>query len=201
MPRIPGKAALALIASVLIVGCSRQPPDPRPVETEVPEELRGQQAARAVDTGEGTPMKDRVAVIGVLNKRNNLSQNFEMKPGEARRWGDVIVRLAACERTAPWEFPRQTGAFAQVFVRAAGDEGEWGKVFSGWMFKETPSLNVVEHPIYDVWVKDCRMSFDGDKPPPSASASSAPNASGSEAAPLPPPSPSPTPEAAPSNVT
>jgi hypothetical protein len=156
-----------------------------------------------VDAGQGTAMKDRVAVIGLLNKRNNLTQTIEVKPGEARRWGDLIVRLAACERTAPWEFPRQTGAFAQVFVRAAGEDGDWGKVFSGWLFKETPSLNVVEHPIYDVWVKDCRMNFDGGRPAPSASASSAPKASGSEAAPppRPAPSPSPSPEASPSNVT
>jgi len=197
------RRALALLTAGVLAACSEAPPDPRPVETEVPDELRAPQTVRPVDAGEGTPMKDRVAVIGVLNKRNNLSQTLEIKPGEARRWGEVIVRLAACERTAPWEFPRQTGAFAQVFVRAADSDGEWGKVFSGWLFKETPSLNVVENPIYDVWVKDCRMSFDGGKPAPSASASSAPNASGSEAAPAPPPSPSPTPtpQASPSNVT
>lgn len=198
MPPLPGKAAISLLTAAALAACSRQPPDPRPIETEVPEELRAPRMVEPVDKASGTPMKDRVAVIGVLNKRNNLSQTIEMKPGDARRWGDVIVRLAACERTAPWEFPRQTGAFTQVFVRAAGDEGEWGKVFSGWMFKETPSLNVVEHPIYDVWVKDCKMSFEGDTPAVPASDSSAPNASGSAA---PAPSPAPTPEASPSNVT
>ena len=195
------RGGLALILIGPLIACSEAPPEPRPVETEVPQELRGGKSVRTVDAGDGTPMNDRVAVLGVLNKRNNLSQNFEMKPGDARRWGNVIVRLAACEQTAPWEFPRQTGAFAQVFVRAAGEEGEWGKVFSGWLFKETPSLNVVEHPIYDVWVKDCRMSFEGDKAAPSASASSAPNASGSEAAPAPAPASSPTAAASPSNVT
>ena len=42
-------------------------------------------------------------------------------------------------------------------------------VFSGWLFKENPAANVVEHPIYDVWVKACKMSFPGDDaPPPSA---------------------------------
>ena len=193
--------ALAIVPAIALAACSQQPPEPRPVETEVPAELRTPRMIEPVDTSAGTAMKDRVAVIGVLNKRNNLSQTFEMKPGEARRWDDVIVRLAACERTAPWEFPRQTGAFAQVFVRTAGDDGEWGKVFSGWMFKESPSLNVVEHPIYDVWVKDCRMSFDGSSPAPAASASRAPNASGTEAAPAPSPSPTPAAEASPSNAT
>ena len=197
-----GKVALAILAAGSLAGCTQEPPAPRPVETEVPEELRNPRMIEPVEKSAGTPMKDRVAVIGVLNKRNNLTQTFEMKPGAARRWDDVIVRLAACERTAPWEFPRQTGAFAQVFVRAAGDEGEWSKVFSGWMFKETPSINVVEHPIYDVWVKDCRMSFDGDSPEPSASATSAANASGSAPAVRPPEqSPSASPEASPNSAT
>lgn len=31
-----------------------------------------------------------------------------------------------------------------------------GMIFSGWMFKSTPALNGVEHPVYDVWVIDCK---------------------------------------------
>ncbi len=191
-------AAASLFAAAALAGCNREAPEPRPVETEVPESLRSPSVVRPIDDVEGTPMKDRVAVIGVLNKRNNLSQNFTLKPGEARRWGDVIVRLAACERTAPWEFPQQTGAFAQVFVNSPGQGDGWPKIFSGWLFRESPSLNVVQHPIYDVWVKDCRMSFEGDKPRPDASASSTPNASGSAP---PRPAPSASPEASASNVT
>jgi len=179
-----------LVALATLGACTKPPPEPTAVETEVPEDLRTAQAVKPVNAGEGTPMKDRVAVIGVLNKRNALSQSWEMKPGETRRWGNVIVRLAACERTAPWEFPKQTGAFAQVYVNGAGANAGWKKIFSGWLFKESPSLNVVEHPIYDVWVKDCKMSFDGGKPAPSASASSAPKASGSDGAPKPAASPS-----------
>lgn len=195
------RRALPVLGLAALAACSQQAPDPRPVETEVPEELRAPKMVEPVEKSEGTPMAERTAVMGVLNKRNNLSQTFEMKPGEARRWGDVIVRLAACERTAPWEFPRQTGAFAQVFVRKSGEDGEWGKVFSGWLFKESPSINVVEHPIYDVWVKDCKMSFEGDSPPASDSDDSKSNDSGSERAPTPAPSASPTPEASPSNAT
>ena len=199
--RLTVRGSLFAISVLALAACNQAPPETRAVATDVPEELRAPKMVQPVEPSAGTPMEDRVAVIGVLNKRNNLSQNFEMKPGESRRWGDVIVRLSACERTAPWEFPRQTGAFAQVFVQQAGSEtANWSKVFSGWLFKESPSLNVVEHPIYDVWVKDCKMSFDGDRPAPAASASSAPKASGSEAVPAE-PAPSPTPEASASNAT
>lgn len=112
--------------------------------------------------GEVTPMSERVATIGLLNKRNNVSQDFEISPGNSVEAGPVIIRLDACERTAPYEFPQETGAFVQVDVLERG-ESDHSRIFSGWLFKENPSLNIVEHPIYDVWVKDCAMSFPGDE--------------------------------------
>ena len=106
-----------------------------------------------------TPNEERVATLGLLNKRNNLSEDIELKPGESREIGPVI---ASCERTPPWEMPQETGAFVQVDVLERG-EREHTRVFSGWLFKQSPSLNVVEHPLYDVWVKDCAMRFPGEE--------------------------------------
>ena len=84
------RRAIPVLGLAALAACSQQAPDPRPVETEVPEELRAPKMVEPVDKTDGTAMAERVAVMGVLNKRNNLSQTFEMKPGEARRWGDVI---------------------------------------------------------------------------------------------------------------
>ncbi len=154
----------ALLGALVLAACSGDPPPPEAVETEVPEELRGSGQARSVASSEGaTAMADRVATIGLLNKRNSISQDLVMKPGESRRIGDIIVRVSACERTAPWEMPQETGAFVQVLVEGRGDDdGNWRRIFSGWMFRNSPGLNVVEHPIYDVWVKDCAMRYPGE---------------------------------------
>jgi len=186
--------AAALASLSLLAACTGEAPEPEPEATEVPEEFARPGAPIAGQRGIGTPMEERVAVLGVLNKRNNLSRDLEMKPGEARRvFDNVVVRLSACERTAPWEEPPETGAFVQVIVLERPDVDtapEWRRVFSGWLFKNSPSLNVVEHPIYDVWVKDCKMSFPGEE---------APAAAGDEdeapARPAATPSASPTPEA------
>lgn len=181
-----------------------------PEATEIPSEVAGQGAAgQVVENEYGTPVKDRVATLGLLNKRNNFSQDVVLKTGEAKRIGNVTIKLATCERSLPWERPPETGAFVQVFVeeRATADQPlAWRKVFSGWLFKNSPGLNVVEHPVYDVWVKDCAMKFPGEEenPAAAASASSAPKPSGSESAapaasasPAPKPSPSAAPKAAP----
>jgi hypothetical protein len=103
-----------------------------------------------------TPMAQRVAVIGLLNKRNGIARDLTMRPGQAMRVNDVIVRLRACETTAPWEPQQLTGTFVQVDVR--NTQNQFQRVFSGWVYKESPSLNVVEHPVYDVWPKSCTMA-------------------------------------------
>ncbi len=110
----------------------------------------------ALPTG-GTPMAERVAVVGLLNKRNGVSRDVTLKPGQAVRIGDAIIRLRACEHTAPWEQDQLTGAFVQLDVR--GSDRHWRRAFSGWLFKERPALNVVQHPVYDVWTKSCTMSW------------------------------------------
>jgi len=112
--------------------------------------------AQPIDQG-ATPMRQRVAVIGLLNKRNGVSRDLTLKPGQAVQAGDVVVRLSACERTAPWESEQLTGAFVQMNVRGA--DRRWSRAFSGWLYKERPGLNVVQHPIYDVWTKSCATTF------------------------------------------
>lgn len=197
-PRTGTMLVLASLAA--LAACSEKPIIAEPEETEVPQELATFEAPIPA-SGEklGTPLEDRVATIGLLNKRNNLTQNIELKPGESRRVGDVIVRLASCERTAPWESPPETGAFVQVLVAqrsAPGATPQWQRIFSGWLFKNSPALNVVEHPIYDVWVKDCAMSFPGEETPLSDSQSSAANPRAT-ASPEPTAAPTPAPEPAP----
>ena len=119
-----------------------------------------------------TPVAERVAVLGLLNKRNGLQRDFTLRPGQAVRVGDVIVRLRNCETTAPWEIQQLTGAFVQLDVHGA--DGQYRRVFSGWLYKESPSLNVVEHPIYDVWPKSCAMTHpEGGTPAPASRAAAA----------------------------
>ncbi len=126
--------------------------------------------ATAAGQGGVTPMAQRVAVLGILNKRNGIVKTIALHPGQSARWKDVLVRLRACETTAPWEEEKLTGAFVQVDVQKP--DKSWNRIFSGWLYKESPSLNVVEHPIYDVWPKSCEMTYPAGPAAPAAPASS-----------------------------
>ena len=109
-----------------------------------------------------TPMGERVVRLAALNKRNGQTQEFSAHPGDILRFATLTVRVRACETTPPWE-ARQTAAYLQIDdapaqVRAAKVQSV-RRVFSGWMFAESPSLNPLEHPLYDVWVRSCAMRF------------------------------------------
>jgi hypothetical protein len=199
---------LALAALVALAGCKpadvperrqaqKAAAEPEPETVDIPQTVTGMEPGT-------TPMAERVAVIGLLNKRNGISRELTLKPGQALRAGDVIVRLRACETAAPWEVQQLTGAFVQVDVRNPQDRFQ--RVFSGWLYKETPSLNLVQHPVYDVWPKSCAMTHPeaaGAERPGSAASrrSSAPNsAPASRAAPTA-DGAAPSPRAAESNAT
>ena len=124
-----------------------------------------------------TPMPDRVAVLGFLNKRNGITRDIRIKPGQSVRVNNAIVRLRACETTAPWESEKLTGAFIQLDVQQP--DSSWKRFFSGWVYKESPSLNVVEHPVYDVWPKSCAMTYPSAAGEPAAPVASSNRSSAS----------------------
>jgi hypothetical protein len=191
-------SALFLSAALILSGCNKEPvaePKAKAKISTSPTRLPTQQGDQP-----GTPMAERVAVIGLLNKRNGQTRDFELKPGESVRFGKVVIRVRACEKTAPWETYPDQGAFVQLIVRQRppGTNGaeRWAQIFSGWLFKENPAANIVEHPIYDVWIKECRMSFPGDEAPeeePEEGSASSNRSSAPQSAPSP-ATPAPTPE-------
>ena len=183
------RAVAPLLLALALTACGRgQQHGPQATRNAVPV-----QAGRPV--AGVTPMAQRVAVLGILNKRNGIVKTIALHPGQSARWKDLLVRLRACETTAPWEQEKLTGAFVQVDVQKP--DQSWSRVFSGWLYKESPSLNVVEHPIYDVWPKSCEMTYPAGPPVPAApvtssnrsSAAKSAGAAGGATPSAPPPSP------------
>ncbi len=187
-------ALIALLAATTLAGCDRG--NQTKTTSNIPQIAKSETVPQEVGGIEGaTPMAERVAVLGLLNKRNGLVQDLTMKPGDTARVGRAIVRLRACEQTAPWEDPPETGAFVQLSVQDQRDN-KWYRVFSGWVFKERPERNVIQHPIYDVFVKSCAMTYPGGEPvarsapktasaPKASSADQSPAGNGGEGTPAP----------------
>ena len=131
--------------------------------------------APAADPARGiTPNAQRLVSIGALNKRTGESRTFTLHPGEMFDFAGLRVTVRTCETTPPWE-QQLTGAFLLIDERRV--QAPAARVFSGWMFAQSPSLHPLEHPRYDIWVKSCTMRFPETGPATVVAGRSAPPSS------------------------
>jgi hypothetical protein len=98
------------------------------------------------------------AVFSGLDKITGRITAFDVAINETVQFGALQVTPRACYTRPPTE-TQNTDAFVQVDEITL--QGEVKRIFSGWMFAASPGLHGVEHPIYDVWLTDCK----GGAPP------------------------------------
>jgi hypothetical protein len=68
------------------------------------------------------------------------------------RFGTLEITALRCTKTPP-EDPPESSAFLVIREIKAGQSPV--ELFRGWMMASSPALSALEHPVYDVWVKDC----------------------------------------------
>ncbi len=96
-----------------------------------------------------------IAVFAGLDKITGRTTRFEVALGEIYQYGALQVTPRACYTSSKDEPTRTTGF---VEVNEVTLDKKIRRIFTGWMFADSPGLNAVEHPIYDVWLKDCKQS-------------------------------------------
>ena len=94
-----------------------------------------------------------IAVFNGLDKITGRIITFEVRLNETVQFGTLQVTPRVCYSRPPADTPR-TDAFTQV--DEIDEQHTFKRIFSGWMFADSPGLHGVEHPIYDVWLVDCR---------------------------------------------
>ena len=93
------------------------------------------------------------AVFSGLDKITGRIISFDVAINETVQFGALQVTPRVCYSRPPTETPN-TDAFVEVDEVTL--QGEIKRIFTGWMFAASPGLHAVEHPIYDVWVTDCK---------------------------------------------
>jgi hypothetical protein len=97
---------------------------------------------------------NKKASFSGLDKITGRIINFDADIGETVQFGALRVKTDACY-TRPATEAANTDAFVEVDEITL--QGEVKRIFSGWMFAASPGLHGVEHPIYDIWLTDCKM--------------------------------------------
>jgi hypothetical protein len=119
-------------------------------------------AAAAALLAAGAPayadkIKNPTAVFAGLDKITGRTISFEAAIGETVQFGTLQITPRVCYSRPPTEAP-QTDAFAEV--DEVLENKTTHRIFDGWMFADSPGLHGVEHPVYDIWLTDCKGGTD-----------------------------------------
>jgi hypothetical protein len=141
--------------------------------------------------GAGPAFADRIkhptAVFAGLDKITGRIIAFEVAIDETVQFGSLQITPRACYTRPQTEAP-QTDGFIEVDEIVTNSEMK--RIFSGWMFAASPGLHGVEHPVYDVWLTDCKGGTEVIPSPPDTTAELEPPPSASDLnKPPPPPKP------------
>lgn len=117
----------------------------------------------AVDPALADKIKNPTAVFAGLDKITGRIIAFEASVDETVQFGSLQITARVCYSRPEYENP-QTTTFLDV--DEVSSDNQYKKIFSGWMFAASPGLNAIEHPIYDVWLTECKGGTEIIKTPP-----------------------------------
>jgi hypothetical protein len=106
-----------------------------------------------------------VAQFSGLDKITGRITTFDVYIDETVQFGALQITPHACYTRPPTETQR-TSVFVEVDQVSL--KGSIDRIFTGWMFADSPALNAIDHAVYDIWLLDCKQS--SDVPPPPADA-------------------------------
>jgi hypothetical protein len=94
-----------------------------------------------------------VAELQMLDKVTARVSVLRATVGQPAQFGTLSILVTACNARPPDEVP-DAAAYLEIgdSRRPAGQQ----TVFRGWMFANAPGVSMLEHPVYDVRVLDCR---------------------------------------------
>ncbi|MGI9364137.1 MAG: DUF2155 domain-containing protein [Rhizobiaceae bacterium] len=107
-------------------------------------------------------ISNRVAVFTGIDKITGDTHTFDVYINETVKFGQLEITPKVCYSRPATEEPKTT-SFVEVDEITL--DRRIRRIFTGWMFAESPGLNAVEHPINDVWLVTCKQTSDIPAPP------------------------------------
>lgn len=121
--------------------------------------------AAVITPASAARIENRVAVFSGIDKITGRITSFDVYLNETVQFGALQVTPKVCYSRDDTE-AQKIDAFIEVDEITL--DRKIKRIFTGWMFADSPGLNAVEHPIYDVWLTGCKQ--ESDVPAPAAAA-------------------------------
>lgn len=97
----------------------------------------------------------RVAELQALDKVNARVSTLRVPVGQPATFGTLTLTVRACHARPADEVP---DAAAWLEIADSRPPANGASVFRGWMFANAPGVNMLQHPVYDIRVLECRAS-------------------------------------------
>jgi hypothetical protein len=111
-----------------------------------------------------------IANFAALDKVTAAVKQLQVELNKTGEFRTLRITPRVCYTRDPLKEPPRTSTFVEV------DEimfdGKEKRIFTGWMFAESPGLNPLVHPVFDVWLTSCSQPQSA----PAAKAPSSPDA-------------------------
>jgi hypothetical protein len=135
-------------------------------------------AVLAAGPAQADAIANPIAAFSGLDKITGRITNFDVYIDETVQFGALQITPRVCYTRPPTETQR-TSVFVEVDQVSL--RGTISRIFTGWMFADSPALNAVDHAVYDIWLLECKQSTDVPPPEPAEPGAGAPDV-GAEAA-------------------
>jgi hypothetical protein len=117
--------------------------------------LAAAMGASVANQANAEKIQNPIAIFAALDKVTGRISHLEIPMNETVQFGALKVTPRVCNTRPPTE-PPHTSSFVEV------DEiklnGEVERIFTGWVFADSPGLHAVEHPVFDVWLTNCKTN-------------------------------------------
>ena len=99
-------------------------------------------------------MEDKKFIeIKILDKVSSKNTKLVLKIGEEKKFQDLMIKSLKCKNSEFDDNPEVTAYLQVVDIRNTKNDEVF--VFNGWTFSSSPSIQVFDHPVYDLWILKC----------------------------------------------
>ena len=91
--------------------------------------------------------------IQILDKLSSKNQLIKLDIGKDFRFKNLNLKVLKCKNSKFDDDPEIT-SYLQVRDLSNKDNNEVF-IFNGWTFSSSPSIQVFDHPVYDLWIISC----------------------------------------------
>ena len=98
------------------------------------------------------PIEGFAVNLQVLDKITAKIETIEINVNDTYEFGTLKIEIYTCYKRPPEEIPED---FILLKIFDTLQEDSLENIYQGWMISSSPAATPFEHPIYDVWVKEC----------------------------------------------